>query len=143
MEHFTKDQDTLAVEICKVDESLGIIFGFAMVTKVNGEEHIDTQDDAIDEFGLIEATADFMLTKRTGCIMHERDDDGGVVNGGDVIFAFPLTSDIAKALKIESPRHGLLIGFRPNDPEELQKAKRGEYTGFSIGGARIEDEEIS
>lgn len=140
VEHFTKDQDSLEVSICKVDEGLGIIFGFAMITKVGGEEHIDTQDDAVDEFGMIEAVADFMLTKRTGCVMHERTAKGEVVEGGDVIFAFPLTQEISKALDIETSRHGLLIGFRPSDPEDLQKAKRGEYTGFSIGGARIEDE---
>jgi hypothetical protein len=58
-----------------------------------------------------------------------------------VVFGFPLTEEIAKSLAIESRAHGLLIAMRPS-PDVLAKFKDGTYTGFSIGGARITDEEV-
>ena len=61
-----------------------------------------------------------------------------VVVRGDVPFLFPLTSEIAKALEIQTQSTGLLSGIRPDD--ELRKEfEAGNYTGFSIGGLRIRD----
>ena len=137
MDQFTKDFD-----ICKVNKDLGIIYGFAMVTKEAGEEHFDTQGDAIDDDGMIEATLDFALSKRTGCVMHERDEMGKVVQKGEIPFMFPLTPEIADALEITTKRHGLLIGYKPDDPDILQKAIDGTFAGFSIGGYRVVDEEV-
>ena len=57
---------------------------------------------------------------------------------GDVPLGFPLTVEIAEALKIKSDHYGFLAGIRP-DPPMLEKFKSGEYTGFSLGGFRGED----
>lgn len=62
-----------------------------------------------------------------------------VAKRGSVPFLFPMTSDIAAALDIQTERTGLLVGALP-DPDILQKYKTGEYTGFSVGGFRIRDE---
>lgn len=126
---------TTTATVCKVDEGLGLIFGFAIVCKQGGEDYYDLQGDHIPEDSMLKAATDFMASSsRPGNDMHRTDD-------GTVVFAFPLTSDIAKALDIETPQTGLLIAMRPDNPETLAKAKAGEYRGFSIGGRRIHDED--
>jgi hypothetical protein len=60
---------------------------------------------------------------------------------GTVVFAFPLTEDIAKALEIQTKQTGLLIAMKPS-ADVLEKFVDGTYTGFSIGGRRIKDEEV-
>jgi hypothetical protein len=55
------------------------------------------------------------------------------VGRGQVVFAFPLTPDIAKALNIETPVTGLLIGMKP-DAALLAKYRDGTLRSFSVGG---------
>ena len=123
----------------KVDEGLGLIFGFAIVCTENGEEYTDLHGDFIPEDAMLEAATDFMKSRRVACTMHERDASGGIVQDGGVVHSFPLTADIAKALEIETTRTGWLVALAPDNPETLQKAREGKFAGFSIGGARIED----
>lgn len=131
-----KAMDTLQVnDIVKVDESLGLVFGFAIVSKIDGEPYFDSQDDHIPDEAVLKAGTDFFANARVAKEMHRGDQIG------EVIFGFPLTEDIAKSLSIESRVHGLLIAMKPN-PEVLSKFKDGTYTGFSIGGARITDQEV-
>ncbi len=134
-------------QILKVSTELGLIFGFAMICKVQDEQgnffpYNDTDDDQFDELGMLEAVTEFAMTKRVACDMHARDEDGQPVQDGGVIHHFPMTEEIAKALGIITPRTGLLVALRPDNPETLEKARRGEYTGFSIGGVVIEAEEV-
>lgn len=121
---------------CKVEttnDELGIVFGYGIISKVNGENYVDTQNDHIPEDAMVEAAADFMQNSRISDVMHDFKEDGNVV------FAFPLTTEIAKSLNIETERTGLLIGMRPSK-EVFEKFKKGEFTGFSIGGKRITTE---
>ena len=117
--------------ILKVDESLGLVFGFAIVCKEDGEDFFDLQADHIPEGVMLEGSFDFAKNSRVAKEMHT----GGQI--GDITFMFPLTSDIAKSLKIVTKYTGLLIAMKPDSPEVLQKFRDGEYTGFSIGGSAI------
>lgn len=115
-------------QVCKVDRKLGLVFGYAMVCKVDGEAYFDLQDEHIPEDVMLEMAANFMKSgPRLSRDMHETDD-------GTVWFAFPMTSDIAKALDIQVKKTGLIIGMKPSK-EVLEKFASGERTGFSIGGA--------
>jgi hypothetical protein len=122
--------------ILKVNKELGLVFGFAIVSKIDGEPYFDVQGDHVPEDAMLKASADFMKYSRTAKEMHKGDQIG------DIVFAFPLTTEIAKALDIETKQTGLLIAMQPDDQDVLTKFKDGEYTGFSIGGARIKDEEV-
>lgn len=115
-------------DVCKVDESLGLVFGYAIVCKQDGEPYFDTQGDHIPEDAMLRAAADFAKNAVHGDL-HERRD------GGSVVFMFPLTSEVAKSFGLSAPRTGLLIAVRPS-PEVLEKFRNGTYTGFSIGGRR-------
>jgi len=127
--------------ILKVSTDLGLIFGFAMICKSEDDEFFDSDDDSFTEQGMLEAATEFAMTKRVACDMHARDEDGAPVQDGGVIHHFPLTSEIAKALGIVTPVTGLLVAIKPDNPETLEKARNGEYTGFSIGGSIIESED--
>lgn len=120
--------------VAKVDESLGIVFGFAIVCKMDGEEFYDSQGDHIPEGAMLDATADFMSGARVTKVMHQGDPCGQVVYG------FPLTTDIAKALGIQTDRTGFIVGMRPDSETVLAKYASGEFTGFSIGGRRVREE---
>lgn len=121
--------------LCKVDESLGLVLGWGIICKENGEEYFDLQGDHITEDAMLEAATDFMANSRIAKDMHIKGDDG--VLPGSVVFAFPLTTEIAKAFGITVAKTGLLVGMKPGSPDILNKFKTGEYTGFSIGGHLI------
>lgn len=129
-----------------INEELGLVFGWAIVCKVDGEDYYDLQrnretgeaePDHIPEASMLESSADFMANSRLGNEMHARPDSG------TYLFAFPLTAEIAKAMGITAyKKTGLMIAYKP-EPAVLAKFKSGEYTGFSIEGLRIKDEEVA
>lgn len=123
----------LRSKVMKVDESHGLVLGFAIITSQDGQEYFDCQGDAITDEAMLEAATDFAKSM-AGDDMHRGPD-------GEVVFMFPLTSEIAKAFDIQCPRTGLMIGMRPS-PEVLKKFRDGEYTGFSIGGERIDEDVV-
>lgn len=120
-----------ATSILKVDESLGLVFGFAIICKEDGEDHFDTQGDHIPESVMLDGSFDFAKNSRVAKEMHKGDQIG------DITFMFPLTSDIAKSLDIVTKHTGLLIAMKPDSPEVLAKFADGTYTGFSIGGLAV------
>lgn len=129
--------------IAKVDDGLGLAFGWALVCKKAGADYFDLQGDHIPEGAMLEAATEFMLSARHAGDMHARNEADEPVAKGTVVFAFPLTCDIAKAMNIQTGQTGLMIAMKPSDPAILAKFKSGEYTGFSIGGRRIQDKEYT
>lgn len=123
------------VEVLKVDEALGLVFGWAMICTENGVPYFDSQDDHIPEASMLKAASDFMQNSRLLGDMHQK------AEGGSVVFAFPMTADIAKAYGLTTAKTGLMIAVKPATDEVMAKFKSGEYSGFSIGGRRIKDED--
>ena len=126
-------------QICKVDESLGLVFGWAVICKIDGERYFDLQDHHIPEDAMMEAATDFMQNSRMAKDMHTKGEEG--VLPGSILFAMPMTTEVAKAFGIETKLTGLMIAMKPDSDEILQKFKSGEYTGFSIGGFHITQED--
>jgi hypothetical protein len=122
-------------QVVKVDSNLGLVFGFAIVSTSGGEPYYDVQGDHIPEAAMLKAATEFMENSRIAKEMHQGEPKGSVV------FAFPLTTDIAKSLGITTERTGLLIAMKPT-AAVLEKFRDGTYTGFSIGGAYGEMEEV-
>lgn len=121
-------------KVAGVDDELGIVFGWAMVCKTaEGVDYFDLHGDNISEFGMIEALADFMENSRVAKIQHAGEQQG------TVLFAFPMTHEIGKALGVSSDFSGAIIGWKPADKALLEGFRDGTYTGFSIGGYRISD----
>jgi hypothetical protein len=126
----------LSVKVAKVDEGHGLVFGYAIVCRKDGADYYDLQDDHIPEDAMLDAAVGFMAGERTAKEMH----DGDAI--GSIVFAMPLTTDIAKAFGIETRTTGLMIAMKPSDKAVLAKFKSGEYTGFSMGGTRVTDEHV-
>lgn len=120
-------------KLLKVDEVLGLVFGYAIVCKEDGEDYFDLQDDNISEEEMLKAAAEFMENSRAADDMH----DGETM--GEVIFALPLTTELAKELDIVTKRTGLIIAMKPSE-EVFEKFRDGTYTGFSIGGSGVSEE---
>lgn len=138
----TVDDHALDARVVKVDKSLGLVFGWAIVCKQAGKDYYDLNIDNngkrvpehIPESAMLEAASSFMEHHRVAKEMHEGEQQGTVV------FAFPMTTDIAKSLGIETNTTGLLIAMKPNK-EMLGRFSSGELTGFSIGGSRVKSRE--
>lgn len=123
-------------KVCKVDEELGLVFGWAIVCKENGKDYYDLNIDKsgervpehIPEATMLKAATDFMGdTGRPGNEMHR-----GAMKG-KYVFAFPMTTEIAKALGFETKKTGLIVAYKA-PADVLAKYKDGTYTGFSIEG---------
>ncbi len=121
-----------ATKISKVDDEMGVVFGWAIICKVDGEPYFDTQDDHITEEAMLKASLDFIESGAHGKEMHKGDPDG------QIIYRFPLTDSILKAMGLTSNQTGFIVGYKPSSPEILAKFKDGTYTGFSIGGSVLE-----
>lgn len=131
-----KDDDMTEYQVTKVDEELGIVFGWGIVSTVDGEPYYDVQDDHIPDESMLKATSEFMEHIRVGRVMHDGD------QAGTIVHSMPLTKDIAQAFGIECDRTGWMVGYKPYDKVLLEKFRSGEYTGFSIGGGRVIDEHV-
>jgi hypothetical protein len=122
----------LDCKVAKVDDSLGLVFGWAIVCTEGGLPYIDTQGDHIPDASMLKATFKFAKGKRQGGDMHRTED-------GTVLFMWPMTAEVAKAFDLQTDKTGLMIAMLPDDPDTLQKFRTGERTGFSIGGTRKKD----
>jgi hypothetical protein len=131
-----KANDPPPVNILKVDTSLGLVFGWAIVSTVNGVDYFDKQDEHIPDESMLEAATEFMIGDRTQGEMHIHDENG-IVKRGQIVFAWPMTKEIAESFGVSTTQTGLMIAAKPDDPETLEKFSDGTYTGFSIGGRRI------
>lgn len=131
--------------VVKVDQSLGLVMGFAIICKQDGSDYFDLNIDRdtgervpehITETAMLKAATSFMQSARVAKEMHGGD------SRGTVVFAFPLTTDIAKALGIQTKTTGLLIAMKP-DAAMFAKYLSKELTGFSIGGSRLKVENVN
>lgn len=134
-------------EFYKAEGGLGLVFGFAAVCTEDGKPYFDRGSqhskfaEHLPDEVMLKAACDFMQRSRVSTDMHAREKDGSVVPDGTVVFAFPLTAELAKRLGIVTKRTGLLVGMKPS-PEVLAKFADGDRVGFSIGGSYVEVEEL-
>lgn len=116
-------------QLAKFNEELGLAFFWAFTcTNPDGTDHFDLQSDTVDQ-DFIKAAMDFMVDG--GGAVDEMHDENATE--GRVVFAFPMTPDIAKAFGVVTKQSGLMIAIKPT-AEQLAKLKDGTFNGVSIGG---------
>ncbi len=122
--------EALTAHVAKLDEELGLVFGYALTSQKDGAPYFDLQGDAItDGDELIKVAMEYAQAGGVADEQHDFRDQGG-----RVLFLWPMTPEVAKALEIDTGgTYGLLIGMKPT-PEAFARFKSGEYTGFSIAG---------
>lgn len=116
-----------SARVVKTSDELGLVFGWALTTKAKGADYFDLHGDNIVEEDLIRVAAEFM---ENGGATDEQHDFAA---DGKVVFAMPLTAEVAKSFGIETDTTGLMVAIKPS-PDVFAKFKSGEYTGFSIAG---------
>ena len=121
--------------VLKVDDEQGLVYGWAYVSTEDGKLLVDTQGDSIEPIEMEKMATNFMIHSRNAKVMHKGETVGLFVH------SFPLTNDIMKAFDIYSDREGWLVAMKPDTPEVMAAYKRGDYTGFSIGGKAGDVEE--
>ena len=114
--------------VLKVDDEQGLVYGWAYVSTEDGKLLVDSQGDSIEPIEMEKMATHFMLNSRNAKVMHKGE------NVGQFVHSFPMTNDIMKAFDIYSDREGWLVAMKPTDDEVMKAYKRGDYTGFSIGG---------
>lgn len=120
---------TNQVKLTKVNDSLGLVFGWAIVSKIDGQDYFDTQGHHIPEDVMLKGSSDYMQNGAIAKEMHV----GG--EKGKVVFAWPMTAEIAKSMGVRCDQTGLMIAMKPDSESMLQKFRDGTYSGFSIGGS--------
>lgn len=135
-----KIEKKLDVAVAKADESLGVVFGYALICKEfdeiseGFEDYVDLQNDIVEEDAMLQCAFEFMQGDRVAKVQHKGDQQGTVV------FALPVTEEIAKSLDIDVTKTGLIIGVKFDDDAVLKAFADGTLTGFSIGGYILEQE---
>lgn len=115
-------------EVTKIDSEQRIVYGFACVVSKNGEMIVDRQGDVITTDEMEKAATQFMLGARNGLTMHKGEPTTTIVH------SLPLTKQIMDAFGISSDKEGWLIAVKVHDDDTWDRMKKGEFTGFSIGG---------
>lgn len=115
--------------MAKVDEGLGLVFGWGIICTEKGQPYYDLQGDHIPESVMLEGVTDFMKSARVAKDMHT----GKRI--GTIIHSFPYTAEIAKAYGDPEPeRTGWRVAMRPDSEALLKQFRDEKRTGFSIGG---------
>ena len=123
-----ESKKSITVNVLKVNESLNMVYGYALVSKIDGEDYYDTQGDNIPDDVIVPAAKEFAENSQRAEILHSG------VRIGKVLHTFPMTDDIAKSLSIEPKMTGLLIGMHVTDDRAMKMVRAGELRGFSMGG---------
>jgi hypothetical protein len=128
----------IAGTIVKTDETLGLLFGYAIVCLKGGQPYIDLQNEHLPEKAMMKATTRYMQGERRAKLQHAN----GEQFDGRVIHSYPLTSEVAKALGITTEKTGWLVAIKPDNESTFLLAKAGVLTGFSIGGKYVVTTEV-
>ena len=124
---------TASAKVIKVDDADGIVYGYAVICKENGDDYFDLQGDHIPEAVMRASASEFMAGSRDIKEMHSG------ITKGQILHSMPITTDLADALGLDIEKTGWLVGMRPDDDAILEKFKSGELTGFSIGGTGVRE----
>jgi hypothetical protein len=127
---------TWTAEISKRDDEKRQVFGFALVTHIDGEEVIDLQGDYTPLDEIEKAAYTYVIESRKGGDMHTRDGDQPL-HTSDLVESFVVTPEKLEKMGLapDAMPHGWWVGFKVNDDKQWDMVKSGERSGFSIHGS--------
>lgn len=137
---------TWTAEIAKMDSSKRQVFGFAMVTHIDGEPVVDLQGDYTPLEEIEKAAYTYVLDSRKGGDMHRRDGEQPL-HTADLVESFVITPEKLTQMGLEENAlpHGWWVGFKVNDDKQWADVVAKRRTGFSIHGSgkRVEKEIVT
>lgn len=132
------DRDEFGVfcEISKVDTDKRQVFGWASISKKDGQTVMDLQGDSIDTDELERAAYKYILDSRKGGHEHQKNDDNTPVHVADIIESFVVTPEKKATMGLpEDMPEGWWVGMKVHDDKVWELAKSGELAGFSVHGS--------
>jgi hypothetical protein len=135
------DDVTWTGVIAKVDADKRQVFGWASVSRINGEDVVDLQGDVVPIEEIEKSAYKYVIESRKGGDMHRRVkkfDDGTVPHHtADMIESFVVTPEKLEKMGLPSDAlpHGWWVGYHVNDDEQWALVKSGKRAGFSIHGS--------
>jgi hypothetical protein len=123
-------------EIAKRDDEKRQVFGFALVTHVDGEPVVDRQGDYTPLEEIEKAAYTYVIESRKGGDMHARDGEMPL-HTSDMVESFVITPEklAQMGLAEDALPHGWWVGFQVNDDKQWDDVKTGKRTAFSIHGS--------
>ncbi|NBW08357.1 MAG: hypothetical protein EBR82_10050 [Caulobacteraceae bacterium] len=118
------------------DEDQRLAYVWASVTTKGGELLIDKQGHSIETQAMQSAAHEFILNKRTGGVMHLKDDESKEpIKVSDVVESMFFTNELQKALGIDLGFEGWLVVMKVHDDKVWGLVKSGKLAAASIGGS--------
>jgi hypothetical protein len=135
----------------KLDADKHLAFGWASVTKIDGQDVIDKQGDYIPLEEIESAAYTYVIGSRVGGDMHRRNGMGQFVGKrgvfqksvgtdtphkvSDMVESMVFTPEKISKMGLPSDfTQGWWVGFKIHDEPTWDLVKKGERTGFSIHG---------
>lgn len=124
----------------KVDADKRQVFGWASVSKLNGEDVVDLQGDIVPIEETEKAAYRYVIESRKGGDMHKRVSkfsEDQPLHTADMIESFVVTPEKLEkmGLPADALPHGWWVGYHVNDDKQWEMVKSGERAGFSIHGS--------
>lgn len=133
-EKLEKGEFEIQAEVINKNEEKRIVYGWASVIEVDGQEVVDKHEHIIEVDELVNAAHKYMIESREAHEMHKGEPKGVTVE------SIVLTEDVQKALGVDLGKVGWFIAQKIYDDETWEGFKSGKYKAFSIGGtAYLED----
>ena len=130
---------TWTAEIAKMDSDKRQVFGFAMVTHVDGEPVVDRQGDYTPLEEIEKAAYTYVIESRKGGDMHKRAGERGEIplHTADLVESFVITPEKLEQMGLPENAlpHGWWVGFKVNDDQQWADVVSKRRTGFSIHGS--------
>lgn len=137
------DEIITSVRVAKASKKLGLVYGYAVVSKVKNEKtgefepfydqgSLTAEDRAqhVPEPIALSASAEFMRGQRA-----IEEEHFGPKIGGMVVYGLYVDEEIAKSLGWEIKQTGFVVAVKPDDAAVLDRVESGELKGFSIFGS--------
>lgn len=126
--------------ISKIDPERRQVFGWASVSRINGEEVVDLQGDVVPIDEIEKSAYQYVLESRKGGDMHKRVSKFSgdqPLHTADMIESFVVTPEKLEkmGLAADALPHGWWVGYKVNDDKQWEMVKSGERAGFSIHGS--------
>ena len=132
---------TFDIDVTKRDDDEQLVFGWAMFAEDpdkpgSGELHVDKQDDFITPEDLENTAYEYVLTSRSGGVMH------AVKGTSELVESVVFTPE--KLEKMGLPQDAVSagawwLGFRVNDEDAWDLVKRSKLLSFSIEGTAVRE----
>lgn len=120
--------------IAKMNEEKQQVYGWASITKLDGEPVVDLQGDYIHIDEVRQAAHHYLNNSRKGGVMHQRDGEEPR-QVGHLIESVIVDDSIKKALGMpDDTPEGWFIGMQVTDDETWENYKNGKYLDFSVHG---------